>query len=230
MAPAPQVAVTVPALPEVSPGRVTDVWHAVDGVRVGVSFSRRDAPVLPVGRAGEVAFFRAETGQFVTALGKVAFRSEGDEYRTYHFLFGDRTRQTLAPLLEPRRAHRVHPHVERPVRVRLALSGGEQDVEGEARDLSTTGVGIEVPWEHEAALSRRDVVALRLRLPEIEGELEFATKIRNRSLGQGAIVYGFEFDLTGVAANDPRQIALRAYVTRRTAELAEAQRPGRRSA
>lgn len=230
MAPAPRVAVSVPALPEVSPGLVTDVWHAVDGVRVEVSFSRRDAPVLPVGRAGEIAFFRHDTGQYVTALGKVAYRAEGDEERVFHFLFGEKTRQTLAPLLEPRRAHRVQPDPEDPVIVELALSGVETEIVSHARDLSTTGVGIEVPWEHEAALSKRDVVGLRLRLPGASNDLEFATKIRNRSLGQGAIVYGFEFDLTGVAGNDPRQIALRTYVSLRRAALIDAQKPGRRSA
>ena len=234
MASTPQVAVSVPSLPEVSPGRVTDVWHAVDGVRVGVDFSRHDAPVLPVGRASEVAFSRADTGQFVTALGKVAFRSEGDETRTYHFLFGNKTRQSLAPLLEPRQTHRVHPDPNDPVEIVLTLSGPDDCVTGKARDVSTTGVGIEVPWEHEAALARRDVVSLQVILPGSTTPLSFATRIRNRSLGQDAIIYGFEFDLTGVAATDPRAIAMRSYVSLRSAETEraqrEAQQSGRRSA
>ncbi|MEM1449699.1 MAG: PilZ domain-containing protein [Planctomycetota bacterium] len=230
MASPPLVAVSVPALPEVSPGQVTEVWHAVDGVRVGVAFARRDAPVLPVGRAGELAFFRSDIARFVTALGKVAYRAEGDDQRIYHFLFGEKTRQSLAPLLEPRRAHRVHPDPDFPIEVSLPLGGNDSDVMGQARDISTTGVGIEVPWEHEASLSKRDVVVLRVRLPGSTTELEFATKIRNRSLGQGAIVYGFEFDLTGVAVDDPRQVAIRSYVSLRTAELERAQERGRRSA
>lgn len=218
------VAVTVPSLTGSSSGEVTDVWHAVDGVRVEVAFPLRDAPLLPVGRAGELAFLRSDTGESVSALGKVAFRNEGDDDRTYHFLFGERTRQTLASLLEPRRAHRVHADPDEPVHVTLALSGAEKPIEGPARDISATGVGIDIPWEHEAALSKRETLPVRLKLPGSNTELALLGRIRNRCLGPGAIIYGIEFDLTDVAETDPRITDLEAYV----AERKEACAPKRR--
>lgn len=214
------VAVTVPSLAGTSTGSVTDVWHAVDGVRVEVAFPKDEAPLLPVGRAGELAFFRSETRESVSALGKVAYRNEGDDSRSYHFLFGERTRQSLASLLEPRRAHRVHPDPDEPVEVTLAMSGGQKAIIGPARDVSATGIGIDVPWEHEAVLSKRDTVPVRLRLPGRDDELAFVGRIRNRCLGQGAIIYGLEFDLDGVDAKDPRMVELQAYVDNRVAAMA----------
>lgn len=213
-----KVAVSVPSLLGSSSGQVTDVWHAVDGVRVEVAFPLKDAPLLPVGRAGELSFERLDTGQLVTALGKVAFRGENDGIRTFHFLFGERTRQSLASLLEPRRANRVHPDADEPVEVTLVLPEGLQKaVIGVARDVSATGIGIDMPWENEAALSRRDSLTVRLRLPTHGEELEFVGEIRNRSLGQGAIIYGIEFRVHDLATDDPRRIALAQYVSGREA-------------
>ncbi len=208
-----KVSVTVPSLAGTSSGQVSDVWHAVDGVRVEVGFPLKDAPLLPVGRAGELFFERAETGQSVSALGKVAFRGENDGVRTFHFLFGERTRQSLASLLEPRRANRVHPDPDEPVEVTLVIPTGVQKaVIGVARDVSATGIGIDVPWEHEAALSRLELVTVRLRLPMSDQELEIVGRVRNRSLGQGAIIYGIEFSEESLPVDDPRRVALATYV------------------
>lgn len=212
------VAVSVPGLAGSSSGQVTDVWHAVDGVRVEVAFPIEDAPVLPVGRAGELSFERLDTGQRVMALGKVAFRGESERTRTFHFLFGERTRQSLASLLEPRRASRVHPDPDEPVEVTLVLSVGLQKaLIGVARDISATGIGIDVPWENEAALSRRDSVIVRLGLPTQSEEIEFVGQIRNRSLGQGAIIYGIEFSGPEPGSDDSGRAALAEYVSGREA-------------
>ena len=99
-----------------------------------------------------------------------------------------------------------------------------------ASPISTSGLGIDIPWENEAALSQHEIIHVQVRLPNDDLRIEFDTRVRNRSLGQGAIVYGFEFDLTGVGVDAPRQVAIRSYVSLRTAELARAQERGRRSA
>lgn len=210
------VAVTVPSLAGSATGRVTDVWHAVDGVRVAAAFPLDGAPLLPVGRAGELAFHRPDLGQSVVALGKVAYRNEGDDVRSYHFLFGERTRQTLAGLLEPRRAQRVQPDPDEPVEVTLVLEGATaKAIIGAARDVSTSGIGIDIPWEHEAVLATCAALHVRLRVPGSDEQLEFRCRVRNRALGQGAIIYGLEFDLGEVEADDPRILSLHDYVARR---------------
>ncbi len=210
------VSVSVPSLPGSQSGLVSDVWHAVDGVRVQVEFPMEGAPLLPVGRAGELAFYRADTGERVSALGKVAFRGDGNTERSYHFLFGERTRQSLASLLEPRRAFRVHPDPDEPVPVTLTVPGAQGAIIGAARDVSKSGIGIDIPWEHEAALSKQDVIEVRMRLPGQVQELVFASRIRNRSLGAGAIIYGLEFNLESEAPDDPRLMAVGEYVAMRS--------------
>lgn len=224
------VSVTVPSLPGTASGLVTDVWHAVDGVRVQVEFPGADAPLLPVGRAGELAFFRADTGERVTALGKVAFRGDQDEQRVFHFLFGERTRQSLASLLEPRRAFRVHPDPDEPVAVSLSSPGSPGAIIGAARDVSKSGLGIDIPWEHEAALSRLDLLDVSVRLPGQGDELVFKGRVRNRSLGNGAIIYGLEFIDDDIAADDPRMFAIGEYVAMRSEILQRSAAQGRKSA
>lgn len=227
------ITATVPDCSDSGSGQVTDVWHAVDGVRVEVRFPKMVAPSLAVGRAGELRFERRTASSSVTALGKVAYRNEGDGERTYHFIFGDRTRQALSALLEPRRAHRVYPDEDAPVAITVIAPGVDGAMIGPARDVSASGIGVEIPWEHEAALAPLDVVMVRLRLPGADQELEFAGRIRNRSLGKGAILYGIEFDLgdtqSGVG-HDARIAALRTYVTLRTSKLAREESRMRRSA
>ncbi|QDV07596.1 hypothetical protein Poly30_31230 [Planctomycetes bacterium Poly30] len=210
------VSVTVPSLPGSQPGRVTDVWHAVDGVRVQVEFPLGGAPLLPVGRAGELAFFRADTGERVSALGKVAYRNDGDTQRGYHFLFGERTRQSLASLLEPRRAYRVHPDPDEPVAVTLTVPGTPGAIIGAARDVSKSGIGIDIPWEHEATLSKQNVIELRMRLPGQAEELVFTSRVRNRCLGTGAIIYGLEFSVSGAPETDTRLMLVGEYVAHRS--------------
>lgn len=215
--PAPShVSVAVPSLPGSTNGIVTDVWHAVDGVRAEVQFPLDGAPLLPVGRAGELAFYRTETDERVSALGKVAYRGDGDVDRSYHFLFGERTRQALATLLEPRRAFRVHPDPDEPVSITLSVSGAPGTLIGAARDVSESGIGIEVPWEHEAALSKQDIIEIRLRLPGHAEEFLFMSRIRNRSLGTGAIIYGLEFIISGAPEADPGLIEVCKYVAIRS--------------
>ncbi len=226
------VSVTVPSLPGSSPGLVSAVWHAVDGVRVEVDFPLEGAPLLPVGRAGELRFSRADTGETVSALGKVAFRGDSNTERGFHFLFGERTRQTLASLLEPRRAFRVHPDPDEPVAVTITVPGVPGAIIGAARDISKSGLGIDIPWEHEAALSKQDVVELRMRLPSQAQELVFTSRIRNRSLGAGAINYGIEFSVGAIPEDDPKLIIVGEYVAQRSkvAKRAAAAAAGRKSA
>ncbi len=224
------VSVTVPSLPGSTQGHVTSVWHAVDGVRVEVEFPLQGAPLLPVGRAGELRFHRPDTGETVSALGKVAFRGDGDAVRSFHFLFGERTRQSLASLLEPRRAFRVHPDPDEPVAVTITVPGVPGAIIGSARDLSKSGLGIDIPWEHEAALSKQDVVELRMRLPGQPTELVFTSRIRNRSLGNGAINYGIEFSTGALAPDDPQMMAVGEYVAVRSTVAKRAAASGRMSA
>ena len=224
------VSVTVPSLPGSSQGSVSGVWHAIDGVRVEVHFPIQGAPLLPVGRAGELRFSRPETGEIVSALGKVAFRGDTDSVRSFHFLFGERTRQSLASLLEPRRAFRVHPDPDEPVAVTITVPGVPGAIIGAARDISKSGLGIDIPWEHEASLSKQDVVELRMRLPGHANELIFTSRIRNRSLGAGAINYGIEFSVGMLAEDDPQMIAVGEYVAQRSTVAKRAAAAGRMSA
>ena len=224
------VSVTVPSLPGTGTGIVSAVWHAVDGVRVEVKFPVASAPLLPVGRAGELCFYRPDTGDRVSALGKVAFRSDGDSQRGFHFLFGERTRQTLASLLEPRRAFRVHPDPDEPVAVTISVPGRPGAIIAAARDLSKSGVGVDIPWEHEAALSKQDIVELRMRLPGHVKELVFTSRIRNRSLGSGAINYGMEFSVGNLPADDPMLMAIGEYLAQRSKAAGRAAAAGRLTA
>ena len=210
------VSVTVPSLSGSSTGLVSAVWHAVDGVRVEVDFPLNGAPLLPVGRAGELRFHRSDTGETASALGKVAFRGDSDTSRSFHFLFGERTRQTLASLLEPRRAFRVHPDPDQPVSVTISVPGVPGAIIGAARDISKSGLGIDIPWEHEAALSKQDVVELRMRLPGQAEELVFTSRIRNRALGAGAINYGIEFSVGALPEDDPKLMLVGEYVALRS--------------
>ena len=224
------VSVAVPSLPNSQTGQVTSVWHAVDGVRVEVEFPSQGAPLLPVGRAGELRFYRPETGEKVSALGKVAFRGDGDTTRVFHFLFGERTRESLASLLEPRRAFRVHPDPDEPVGVTIHVPGVAGAIIGSARDLSTSGLGIDIPWEHEASLSKQEVVELRMRLPGHSEEIVFTGRVRNRSLGTGAINYGIQFSTGALSADDPQMAALGDYVAQRSTLAKRAVAAGRMSA
>lgn len=209
------VTVTMPQHPGATEGTVLGVWHAVDGVRVQVRFYARTAPVLPIGRAGECVFVREGVQGSVTALGKVAMRSDVGRDRTYHFLFGEKTRQGLAHLLEPRRTPRVHPDEDEPVMVTMVLPGdGEKAIIAPARDVSTTGLGVDVPWENETRLAQLDSVHLRVRLPGYTEEFDFEGIVRNRALGRGAISYGFEFP-KAADAFDPRFTAISSYVDAR---------------
>lgn len=207
------VLVTMPAHGPAAVGRVGAVWHAVDGVRVAIRFLTEGAPCLPIGRAGELHFQREGVEGTAQALGKVAFRGDHGAERVYHFLFGERTRQTLARLLEPRRTHRAYPDPDEPLEVTLLLpDGGDKALILPARDVSGTGLGVDVPWEFESRLCQLDRVDLRLRLPGSEDELAFGAVVRNRALGQGAICYGLELERAAPGVPDPRFDALEAYV------------------
>lgn len=222
----PDVTVTMPQQPGTAPGQVQAIWHAVDGVRVEVRFPAQQAPTVAVGRAGELSFSRPDVPENVGVLGKVAFRGDLQDARVYHFLFGDRTRQSLAHLLEPRRTHRVHPDEDEPVEVTVMIPGEEErSVIASARDVSINGIGVDVPWEFETRLAAHFTVELRLRLPGRPEEHSFMANVRNRSLGKGAISYGLEFPREW--ADDEGFKALAEYVASR--EAAEAAK-GRKSA
>jgi len=210
------VTAAVPAQPESAHGAVTDVWHAVDGVRVAVDFPAVEPPTLAVGRAGEVRFERSGAERF-TALGKVAYRRDEDGWRTYHFLFGDRARAVLWSLLRPERATRVTPGADEPVEVLLSVPDAPEEVAVPARDLSLTGVGVEVPFEHEPALLGVEALEVRLDLPGDDEPLALVARITSRTLGRGGISYGLEFSPEAIPEGDPRRTALEAFVEGRAA-------------
>lgn len=211
------VTAAVPAQPDAALGAVTDVWHAVDGVRVAIDFPAVDPPTLAVGRTGEVRFERVGAPGF-TALGKVAYRRDEDGWRTYHVLFGDRARAVLWSLLRPGRATRVTPDADEPIEVLLTVPDAPEAVAVSARDLSLTGVGVEVPFEHEPALLGVEALEVRLDLPGDDEPLALLARITSRTLGRTGISYGLEFTEDALPEADSRRAALEAFVSSRAAE------------
>ena len=69
-----------------------------------------------------------------------------------------------------------------------------------------------------------------MRLPANVQELVFTSRIRNRSLGAGAINYGLEFNVENLPADDPMLMAVGEYVAQRSKVAKRAAAAGRMSA
>jgi len=186
--------VSIPSIPEAASGEIVSVRSDPAGLHLVVRYPASTAPVLPVGRSGELRVQHEGSGQDLVILGKVSQREDGGEGRRYHFLLGARARQALAPIFEPRRTDRVT--LDGEVVASLELGDGAAPLEGTVRDLSTGGGCVEVPWEAEARLKGLEAVEVHLREEAGGDTLRFRGRLRSRRLGPGVILLGLEFEAT----------------------------------
>lgn len=218
--------VSIPSIPEAAAGEIESVRSDPAGLHLVVRYPASDAPVLPVGRIGEVRVQHGASGQDLVLLGKVSQREDTDQGRRYHFQLGARARQALAPIFEPRRTDRVT--LDGEVTVTLEVGGGRGPVEGTALDLSTCGGCVKVPWEAEAALQGLELVEVTLRAEGRAEPLRFGARLRSRRLGKGVILLGLEFEaITGLPGASPEaqlEDWVRAFVQGSKGPAADARR------
>lgn len=200
-------------MPAAASGLIERAQADPTGLHLVVRYPAQDAPVLPVGRSGELRVQHEATGHDVIVMGKVSMRQDDGGGRTYYFLLGDRSRQALAPIFEPRRTDRIV--VEAQVSAVLRWGDGGPSILGAVRDLSAGGACVEVPWEDEARLAGHDGLEMSLGLEGRDERLELDVVIRSRRLGAGVI-------LLGLSVSDSGEAALEAWV-------AELKRQGSRS-
>ncbi len=184
--------VSIPSIPQAATGEIESVSSDPTGLHLVVRYPASAAPVLPVGRTGELRVQHGASGEDLVILGKVSQREDSDQGRRYHFQLGARARQALGPIFEPRRTDRVT--LDGEVTVTLEVEGGGAHVEGTVRDLSTCGGCVEVPWEAEATLQDHETVEASLRAEGRRATLRFGAKLRSRRLGKGVILLGLEFE------------------------------------
>jgi len=229
--------VTVPSFPDAARGWIEEVSVDPTGLRLVVRYPAGEAPVLAVGRSGELRVRHEASGQDVVVMGKVTVRHECERGRLYHFVLGERSRQKLAPILEPRRADRVV--VDDDLRARIAFGGGAPGVveggvveggalEGRVLDLSRAGACVELPWEGEALLAEHVRAGLTLELEG--GPVVLEASIQSRRLVPGAIQLGLA--LRAPSAEDPAGAMARLLdeVERRARRRRDAGARSRRSA
>ena len=219
--------VTVPSFPDAARGWVEEVSVDPTGLRLVVRYPAGEAPVLAVGRSGELRVRHEASGQDVIVMGKVTVRHECERGRLYHFVLGERSRQKLAPILEPRRADRVV--VDDDLRARITYGGGSHGaLEGRVLDLSRAGACVELPWEGEALLAEHVRSELTLELEGGPAVLE--ASIQSRRLVPGAIQLGLA--LRATSAEDPAGAMARLLdeVERRARRRRDAGARSRRSA
>lgn len=208
---APDLAsVSIPSIPEAAPGEIESVRSDAAGLHLVVRYPDSDAPILPVGRAGELRVQHGASGQDLVVLGKVSQREDGDQGRRYHFQLGARARQALAPIFEPCRTDRAT--LDGEVTVTLEVGGGDAHVEGMVRDLSTGGSCVEVPWEAEAVLQGLETVEVALRAEGRTESLRFGARLRSRRLGKGVILLGLEFEAPAGLPSDSPEAQLEDWV------------------
>jgi hypothetical protein len=198
--------VAIPSMPSAAAGQVEAVKSDPSGLHLLVRYPLESAPVLPVGRSGELRIQHEATGKDLVVLGKVTMREDCGSRRSYDFLLGERSRQALAPIFEPRRADRVVLAGE--VEAYLCPGDGGPALHGVARDLSLGGVCVEVSWKEEARLAGVDGVRVTLlavgedraaAAPDraaggAEGASTFLGKLRSRRLGKGVILLGIALE------------------------------------
>lgn len=219
--------VTVPSFPDAARGWVEEVSVDPTGLRLVVRYPAGEAPVLAVGRSGELRVRHEASGQDVVVMGKVTVRHECERGRLYHFVLGERSRQKLAPILEPRRADRVV--VDDDLRARITFGGGpDGELEGRVLDLSRAGACVELPWEGEALLAEQVRTGLTLELEG--GPVVLEASIQSRRLVPGAIQLGLA--LRAPSAEDPAGAMARLLdeVERRARRRRDAGARSRRSA
>lgn len=219
--------VTVPSFPDAARGWVEEVSVDPTGLRLVVRYPAGEAPVLAVGRSGELRVRHEASGQDVVVMGKVTVRHECERGRLYHFVLGERSRQKLAPILEPRRADRVV--VDDDLRARITFGGGPDGaLEGRVLDLSRAGACVELPWEGEALLAEHVRTGLTLELEG--GPVVLEAAIQSRRLVPGAIQLGLA--LRAPSAEDPAGAMARLLdeVERRSRRRRDAGARSRRSA
>ncbi len=215
MVPPEALRLSIPREPGTASGHVEAVVLLEDGVRVEVCFPAEGAPLLAVGRALELELARPGSLEAARALGKVIHRRDATGVRTYQFLLGERTREALADLLDPRRSPRFPVEPDEAVAANLTIPGETQPfVTARVRDVSTGGLGIEVAWELESRLAVHSTLEIGLRLPGEADEQRFTASIRGRSLGRGYVAYGLELIL-GPGADRAAFDALAAFIASR---------------
>ena len=219
--------VTVPSFPDAARGWVEEVSVDPTGLRLVVRYPAGEAPVLAVGRSGELRVRHEASGQDVIVMGKVTVRHECERGRLYHFVLGERSRQKLAPILEPRRADRVV--VDDDLRARITFGGGSHGaLEGRVLDLSRAGACVELPWEGEALLAEHVRTELTLELEGGPAVLE--ASIQSRRLVPGAIQLGLALRATSAADPAGAMARLLDEVERRARRRRDAGARSRRSA
>lgn len=184
--------VSIPSLPIAATGQVEAVRTDPSGLHLVVRYPSQGAPVLPVGRSGELRVQHDASGEDLVVLGKVTLREDCGGGRCYDFLLGERSRQALAPIFEPRRADRVV--LEGEVEVSLCPGDGGPLLHGVARDLSPGGVCVEVSWGEEARLAAVDTLRVSLTADGKEEVATFEAWVKSRRLGRGVILLGMALE------------------------------------
>ena len=214
----------IPSMPSTAAGEVEAVKSDPSGLHLLVRYASGSAPVLPVGRSGELRIQHEASGEDLVVLGKVTMREDCGNGRCYDFLLGERSRLALAPIFEPRRADRVVLAGE--VEAALCPGDGGPLLRGVARDLSPGGVCVEVSWEEEARLAGVDAVGVSLVTggEELAGAgedlaaggaeraLAFEGRLRSRRLGQGVILLGIALEPVPGEGAAASEAALEAWV------------------
>lgn len=196
-------------------GEIDRVWHGADGVSISVSFGPRRGPNLPLGRAARLGMKGGPFKDRMEISGMVVTRMEDEQQDTYHLRFGGAVIPTLRPLFECRLHPRVVPEDGSSVPVALrSMEMGSKPVACKLADISLSGIGLDVPQDHEGALAAFVHVRMGFALSVSDKPLVLNGRVRHRFLKGAVVRYGIEFEEPS-SPDDVRFAAIKEYVQQR---------------
>lgn len=168
---------------------------------IGLVFPTANAPAIPI---ADTVTLVVTSGQLTAPLSvdaSVANRIETNvETRRYGLQFTDTihtTASALNRLFNRRRHFRASADPANPVLVTIqSADSSSAAVSGKAlmADISCGGIGILVDTQTERSLSTAQSARVVFQLPDVSGPMESVARIRARSIREGQVHLGLEFD------------------------------------
>ena len=202
------------------PGDLIDI--SFGGVRL--QFSESNDIVLPLGYEVQLAVITGAAEGPAVVSATIVDRIDAPEFRQYGFkfhapeelraLFPDELQQ----FLNQRKMQRIGPDPAKPIQLWLKSIHGHQ-VEVELIDISSSGIGVQIPREKDLEFCQLQEIETCLCFSESQDRIELNCAISRRSLIGEQIHYGLEFNFDDSDDGASQEQQITDYIVQRQSEL-----------
>ena len=177
-------------------------------------------PPLPITHRTSVSFMYGKT--CVNMYGRVIDRRDSKGSISYQIEVNCEHIPDLKAMVFRRNAFRVKPARDKPVAVLISTQGCREPLTAQLKDISRTGLSIEVTPSAESKLFRSSRLQLGFELPDDDEPFSLEGIVRYRRLIGAHVRYGLQFDHLDPSVIDALEERLLKYIYSRQVQVIQA--------